>query len=141
MPSIETYSRRRVLLLLLNAIAFCVWQVTQLSPVADAFRTAPLAYVAPVSILVWFGTLLGLVVKPAARRMRDQLEDELTQHNRRTAFTWAYWAVMLATAAGLVLASQRAVPAIDIVRAILMIGVATPLVRFALMESADARQV
>lgn len=135
MSDIEHHEKRRIGLLLLSAAAFAVWQATELTALRPQFADGAAGLVAPVAIILWIISLVALVRRPAQARLRAQMEDELTRHNRLVAFNTGYWAAMICAAVGLVLASRTGLPAVDIVRAILVVGVAAPLIRFALLEA------
>ena len=135
MSDIEHHEKRRIGLLLVSAAAFAAWQATELSVLRPQFSAGPAGLVAPVAIILWIITLVALIRRPAEARLRAQLEDELTRHNRLAAFNTGYWAAMVCVAVGLMVAGRTDIPAVDIVRAILVVGVAAPLVRFALLEA------
>jgi hypothetical protein len=135
MSQLEVLSRQRPLLLTLNALAFTVWQVTEFqfvnAGISDEIGLA--RFIAPVAIALWVITSACLLA-PFIEKRRPPAEDELTRHNRLTAFYWGYGITMLAVGAGLIAATRTAWPAVDIVRLILIAGVIAPLLRFALME-------
>ncbi|MGQ3053563.1 MAG: hypothetical protein ACT6S0_17430 [Roseateles sp.] len=135
MSQLEVLSRQRPLILSLNALAFTVWQVTEIQLVhaGIANETGALRFMAPAAIALWVLTGAALLA-PFIEKKRSAAEDELTRHNRLIAFYWGYGITMLAVGAGLIAAARTDWPAIDIVRLILITGVVAPLLRFALME-------
>ncbi len=67
-------------------------------------------------------------------RLRDALNDELTQANRKRAFLIGYVAVMLCSGALLVVALLVPVKGIEAAHLILVVGVVAPLYAFVLLE-------
>ncbi|HEV7344269.1 MAG TPA: hypothetical protein VGN60_01365 [Devosia sp.] len=137
MNTVERHSRRRSTLLILNALALIAWQATEISLIHRYFEEGYLALLPPTLIILWFITLLALLLKPAERIFRQQLEDELTQHNRRSAMIAGYWSVMMSTGLALVAAGTVQVEAIDIARANLIVGASVPMLVFAFLERFD----
>ena len=84
--------------------------------------------------LVWAASLVMLLRAPADARTREVLDDELTRHNRQRAMLAGYW-LMLATAAGAVTVATLAPgSALLALRAVVVVGVAAPLIRFVVLE-------
>jgi hypothetical protein len=135
MSQLEVLSRQRPLLLSLNALSFALWQVTEFqfvnAGISDEIGLA--RFIAPVAIALW-ATTSACLLAPFFEKTRPPPEDELTRHNRLTAFNWGYGITMFAVGAALIAAARTDWPAIDIVRLILIAGVVAPLLRFALME-------
>lgn len=133
MSTIDQISRRRPGLLLTGALAFAVWQATEIGFVRQAADGPALRLIAPVAILFWICSMVPLL-PPVLKRSEGRVEDELTRHNRLTAFSWGYWIMILAGAAALAAATRSSLPSVDLIRLMLIGGVAAPMVRFALLE-------
>lgn len=132
MSAIDQVSSRRSGLMLVNGAAFAIWQATELGNVRE-LDSALLRGLGTGAVILWICTTLALLA-PSLSRNASSMEDELTRYNRLAALSWGYWVMMLGTAAALVLASRTSIPAIDLVRLMLIAGVAAPLIRFGLME-------
>ncbi|WP_196259619.1 hypothetical protein [Pelagibacterium limicola] len=91
----------------------------------------------PVLIVMWAASLLLLLLKPAERLIRQQLEDELTRYNRRRALVMGYWGAMFCAGLALVFTSNDQIDPADMARAILVTGAAVPMLTFAIMERFD----
>ena len=133
MSTIDQISRRRPGLLLTGAMAFAIWQATEIGFVREAADGTTLRLVAPAAILFWICSMVPLLA-PALKGSERRVEDELTRHNRWTAFNWGYWFMILAGFAALAAATRSSLPAVDLIRLMLVGGVAAPMIRFALLE-------
>lgn len=133
MSTIDAVSRRRSGLLLTGAVAFAAWQATELGYVRHFLDGPVLRMAAPFAILLWICSMVPLVT-PALKRSRDVVEDELTRHNRLTAFSWGYWVMIVAAVIVLALTARGAMAAVDLIRLMIIGGVAAPMIRFAFME-------
>ena len=138
MEKIERLAQRRRILLMVSAGAFLAWQI----PLMDSFsqwQAGSASLISLAGFLIWAAALIAVFVWGRAAGVRDPdaraaLEDELTQANRARAFSFAYW-VMLVGAAGLLALSQfQPVTATEVAHIIVVLGVAAPLFRFALLE-------
>ena len=119
--------------LLLNGIAFAVWQITEMKRFEGAWAGSTLSILGASALILWTVTLAALF-SPVFTRNRTNIEDELTRQNRRTAFGWGYWLVIASAVLALFVASNTTVPAEDLLRMVLIVGVSAPIIRFALME-------
>lgn len=133
MSTIEQISRRRPGLLLTGALAFAAWQATEISFLRQATDGTALRLIAPVAILLWICSMVPLVTS-VLKRDKGRVEDELTRHNRLTAFSWGYWIMILAGFAALAASTRSSFPAVDLIRLMLIGGVAAPMVHFAFLE-------
>lgn len=136
MSTIERISRGRGSFLLLNGISFAVWQVTEIMLVEEALAESARSFISASAVTVWTVTLVALLA-PAFTRHKTMFEDELTHQNRRTAFSWGYWIVVASAILALFVASNTTAPADDLLRAVLIVGVSAPLIRFAIMERSE----
>jgi hypothetical protein len=89
---------------------------------------------------VWVVSLLLILVtggrqsRRAGGEIRDALEDELTQENRRRAFLTGYWALMLAVGALYALSLYTPISALEILPTLIAIGVSVPILRFVFLD-------
>jgi hypothetical protein len=136
---IERLQRRRTRLLFTQGIIFLLWQTSFFTtPVrtTEALRTVDHvrvgAYVIWAALLVLFLSTGGGYILP--RAVREVLNDESTIEHRRRAMT-AGFLVAMAAAVGCYLIEQfEAITAGEAVHVILSLGVATALLRFAMLE-------
>lgn len=133
MSTIDRFSRRRPGLLVTGALAFVAWQVTEITFVSPAVDGTALRFVAPVAIVFWICSMVPLLT-PVLKRSDGRDEDELTRHNRLTAFSWGYWIMIVAGFAALAAATRSILPPVDLIRIMLIGGVAAPMVLFAILE-------
>jgi hypothetical protein len=128
-------ARKRNRLLILNAAGFIVWQTGMFGPHLIGRPDAPAVIVLGLGgFLVWMASLIVLLRAPADPRTREILDDELTRQNRQRAMLAGYW-LMLVTATGAVtLASLAPGSALLALRAVVVVGVAAPLIRFVVLE-------
>jgi hypothetical protein len=128
-------ARKRNRLLILNAVGFVVWQAGMFGPHLIGRPEAPVVIVVGLGgFLVWVASLIVLLRAPADARTREVLDDELTRHNRQRAMLAGYW-LMLATAAGaMTVAALAPDSALLALRAVVVVGVAAPLIRFVVLE-------
>lgn len=133
MSTVDQISRGRVGFLLLNGVAFAVWQITEIQRVRELLTDSMLSILGASAVVLWTVTLAALFT-PAFSRRKSTIEDELTRQNRQTAFSWGYWVVISGAVLALFLASNTAAPADDLIRLVLIAGVSAPIIRFALME-------
>lgn len=141
MTEAERLSRRRSWLLLVNGIAFAIWHLADMKTVKHAFfdGVAPIFVAVPVT--VWLVTLVALFRLGRNKPLPAAMEDELTQLNRRNAFATGYWVTILLCAALMVLVTLLKLPdvASDLLRLVLLVGVSTPIILFALSEMPGGR--
>lgn len=133
MSTIDQVSRQRPGLLFAGALAFAAWQATEIGFVRQATDGTVLRLIAPVAIVLWVCSM-AILLAPSLQRSKGRIEDELTRHNRLTAFSWGYWILIFAGFGALAAASRNSLPAGDLIRLMLIGGVAAPMVRFALLE-------
>lgn len=134
MSAIDKLTSWRAGLMLVSGVAFALWQATEFGQVR-ALDNPLLRGLAAGAVTLWICATAALLL-PMFSRHLSSLEDELSRHNRLAALGLGYWVMLLGTAGALVLASRTAIPAIDLVRLMLIAGVAAPLIRFGLMERA-----
>lgn len=137
MSTVDQISRGRVGFLLLNGIAFAVWQLTEIGRVEEALSGSTFSVLGASAVILWTVTLAALFA-PAFARQKTTIEDELTRQNRRTAFSWGYWIVIGGVVLALFVTSNTTTPADDLFRMVLIVGVSAPIIRFALMERSAA---
>ena len=133
MSAIDQISRGRVGLLVLNGLSFAVWQVSEIGQVREVMAAGSVLMLGSAALVLWTVTLVALLA-PTFMREHRIVEDELTRQNRRAAFTWGYWFVLAGAVAALFIASNMTVPAADLLRVVLILGVTVPIIRFAMME-------
>ena len=135
----ERFQRRRTRLVMVSGLAFVSWMSTySAGRLVSPEHTGLANLVQLVAFVVWAVSLLvvlstggGLLRDPAVRKI---VEDELTQANRRSAFVFGYWALLVAAAGFYAGALFVPVPAIEALLVLLAVGVAAPALRFALLE-------
>ena len=137
MSTVDQISRGRVGFLILNGLAFAAWQATEIGRVREAFDGPMLSIVNGSALALWTFTLVAVLV-PFFTRPKIEVEDELTRQNRHKAFIWGYWVTIASAIIALFVASNLAVPPDDLLRLVLVIGVAAPILRFAIMEGSMA---
>lgn len=136
---IEHLQRRRTRLLTFQALFFLLWQATffvnsphgsQVVRTVDHVKIG--AYIVWAAVLLLFlGTGGGYI---QSREVRAILNDESTVEHRRRAMATAFLGSM-ATAVAVYLINQiEPMSAGDAIHAILTVGVATALLRFAILE-------
>jgi hypothetical protein len=133
MSMVDQISRGRVGFLLLNGIAFAVWQMTEIGQVKEMLTGSVASALGTGAVALWIFTMAALFA-PAFTRNRVTYEDELTRQNRRTAFSWGYWVAIAVTVLALFVASNTAASAEDLLRLVLIASVTVPIIRFAVME-------
>lgn len=140
MSDTEKASKWRRMGVMVSASAFLVWQVPLMDAserlVAEANTIATV--VSAVGFIVWILVLLWLIGprRPftSDARLRDALNDELTQANRKRAFLIGYVAMMLCAGALLVVSLLVPVKGIEAAHLILVVGVGAPLYSFVSLE-------
>lgn len=137
MSTVDQISKGRVGFLLLNGLAFAAWQATELGQVQEALDGHILSIANGSALALWTLTLVALLV-PFCVRPRIEAEDELTRENRHKAFAWGYWVVIASAVIALFIASNMTVPADDLLRLVMIVGVSAPILRFAIMEGSMA---
>lgn len=140
MNDTEKASKRRRIGVMVAASAFLAWQV----PLMDASErlvseaNVIATVVSVVGFVVWILVLLWLIGpwRPFTgdARLRDALNDELTQANRKRAFLIGYVAMMLCSGALLIVALLVPVKGIEAAHLILVVGVVAPLYSFVSLE-------
>jgi hypothetical protein len=133
MATVDQISRGRVGFLLLNGIAFAVWQITEMRQFEGVWAGSIISILGSSAVILWTVTLAALFA-PVFVRKRPIIEDELTRQNRRRAFGWGYWLVIASAVLALFVASNTTVAAQDLLRMVLIVGVSAPIIRFAFME-------
>jgi hypothetical protein len=133
MATVDQISRGRVGFLLLNGIAFAVWQITEMRQFEGVWAGSIISILGSSAFILWTVTLAALFA-PVFVRKRPIIEDELTRQNRRRAFGWGYWLVIASAVLALFVASNTTVAAQDLLRMVLIVGVSAPIIRFAFME-------
>jgi hypothetical protein len=86
----------------------------------------------------WAGSLILLLRRPADPRTSRILDDELTRQNRGKSFQFGFWVLLFTTAGVLSLAMFVQLPAIAVLRVLVIVGVASPILRFVALERPDA---
>lgn len=140
MSDAEKVSNRRSLGVMVAASAFLVWQVP-LMDASERLVSEANVIVTAVSLsgfLVWILVLLWLIspwrLFTRDARLREALNDELTQLNRKRAFIVGYVAMLVCSGALLVLSLLVPVKGSEAAHLILVIGVVAPLYSFARLE-------
>lgn len=142
MNDTEKASNRRRVGVMVSASAFLVWQVPlmdaseRLVAEANVIATA----VSLAGFFVWILVLLWLIgpSRPFTRnvRLREALNDELTQANRKRAFLVGYVATMLCAGSLMVLSLLVPIKGSEAAHLILVVGAVAPLYSFARLERA-----
>ncbi|TMM46699.1 hypothetical protein [Qipengyuania marisflavi] len=135
MSTINQISRGRAGFLLLLGIAFAAWQLTEFHHVQEKLSGSAFSMIGPMALTLLTLAVVALLT-PIFARPRMSTEDELTRQNRRRAFTWGYCLMIGANLIALFVASNTTVPAHDLLRAMLIVGLSLPIIGFALMERA-----
>jgi hypothetical protein len=128
-------ARRRNRLVVLNATGFVLWQASSFQPhLAGPSGTQVIVAIGLAAFALW-AVSFALLLRPVAdARSRAVLDDELTRHNQLQAFLAGYWAMLFLAAAGLALTSFVPLPAVLVLRVLVIVGVAAPLLRFVVLE-------
>lgn len=135
----EELANRRRRLMLWNGISFAIWQTGMLGGALAQGSAIPFFIAASLAgALIWIVSLIALLARRADSAVHKALDDELTQHNRHLAMRWGYWSMLLTAAAALGVSMFFDISATDAARMLLIVGVTTPIVRFAWLERVDA---
>ena len=143
---VQRLSRWRRRILLVIALGYIVWWAGLLGSstgLADALfkggaRVADLAMI--VGLLAWAIPLALLLTSGrrialrTSKVVRESLEDELTQANRRDAFQTGYWALLFAICALYSIALFKPIGAVVAMPILIAVGVSVPLLRFVALE-------
>ena len=136
---IEHLQRRRTRLLFTQGLIFLMWQTSffaQPQRATEALRTVDHvkagAYVVWAVLLTLFVATGGGYIQP--RAVREVLNDESTIEHRRRAMTAGFLAAVAAAVACYLVLQVAPMTAGEAVHAILTVGVATALLRFAMLE-------
>src|SRR4249920_2099590 len=139
MSSADLLAARRRRQLVVNAIAFALWQVCLYGPHLAGKALAPvLITVGLLAFAAWAGSLLLLLRRNADWRTTRMLDDELTRQNAGRSFQFGYWVLLLTAACALPLAMFVTLPAVAVLRVLVIVGVAAPILRFVVLERPDA---
>jgi hypothetical protein len=100
--------------------------------------------VAILGMLAWGGVLLFMLATGGMVRkqgpLRDMLEDELTQAHRRNALMTGFWCLLIGVAAIYAVSLFTPIPYNAVAPALLIVAVAAPSLRFALLERRASRE-
>jgi hypothetical protein len=131
----EVLARRRNRLLVVNATGFVIWQAGSFGPHLAGRPAAPLIIgIGLVGFVLW-ALSLALLWRPVGdARSRAALDDELTRHHWLQSMLAGYWVMLGVAAAGLAVTSLVAIPAVLVLRMLVVVGVAAPLLRFVVLE-------
>jgi ABC-type spermidine/putrescine transport system permease subunit I len=139
MSSADLLAARRRRLLVVNAFAFGTWQVALYGPNLAGKALAPvLITIGLLGFAAWAGSLFLVLRRPADPRTSRVLDDELTRQNAGRSFQFGYWALLLTAACALPLAMFVDLPTTAVLRALVIVGVASPILRFVVLERPDA---
>jgi len=143
---VERLIRRRRRLLLVSVIAFLAWQGGNLMTISHMAERITQGHGRLVDLVtvsgaaIWVVSLLFLLAtggrqsRGATGDVRDALDDELTQENRRRAFLAGYWALMLAIAALQALSLYTPISALEVLPTLIVVGVSVPILRFVILD-------
>ena len=132
---IEKLAERRNRLLLINAAAFVIWQASSFGPHLAGRPAAPILIVVSLAAFVgWAWTLTTLLRPLGDARTQAALNDELTHQHRQQALLAGYWAMLICAAGAIVVTSVAPISPVLTLRALVVVGVAAPLVRFVILE-------
>jgi hypothetical protein len=136
---IERLQRERMRLLYVQLVFFVLWQLTFFSrPLREAGEARAVDHVKIGAYVVWAAVLVialatgGGYIQP--RAVRAVLNDELTIEHRRRAMSLGFLAAMTAAVACYFIDQFAGMPAGVAIHTILTVGVATALLRFAMLE-------
>ena len=133
MDSLERITQQRTIALALYAGSFAAWQLTQLDLWASANGNQWLNVLAPVFIILWLISTSFLIWQ--SRKHGSATDgDELTRLHHSTAIKAGYWSAIVATALGLIAAPRLAVSTQDLLRTILVVAVAVPVLTYVVLE-------
>ena len=144
--AVERLIRRRRRLLLVSVLSFLAWQGGNLMTISHLAERITQGHGRLVDLVtlsgagVWIVSLLLLLAtggrqsRSAEGEIRDALEDELTQENRRRAFMAGYWALMLAVGALYALSLFTPISALEILPTLIAVGVSVPILRFVILD-------
>ena len=131
--TIEQISRSRAGFLLLSGVAFAAWQLTEFHQVQELLGGSAFSLIGSMALTLLILAVVALLV-PIFSSPKISTEDELTRQNRRRVFTWGYCLLISATVIALFIASNTTLSAVDLLRAILIVGLSLPLIAFAFFE-------
>jgi len=143
---VERLIKRRRRILVVFAFAFLAWQaghVATATKITGTLTDGTARMVDVVSVagfLVWAMALVTLLStggrwgRRARGAVRDALEDELTQANRRTAFQSGYWALLFCSAALYALSLFKPFEAAAAMPILIAVGVTAPILRFVALD-------
>lgn len=135
--NIDTLAARRNRLLVGNACGFLIWQACTFGPHLAGHGVAPLIIVFGIAGFLLWGVTLWQLLRPIPdARTRAALDDELTRHHQQRAMLAGYWAMLLTAAAALAVASFMPLASLLVLRVLIAVGVAAPLLRFVVLERA-----
>jgi hypothetical protein len=139
MSSADLLAVRRRRRLVVNAIAFAVWQACLYGPQIVGQALAPvLIATGLLAFAAWMGSLLLLLRRNADWRTSRMLDDELTRQNAWRSFQFGYWVLLFSAACALSVAMFVTVPAAPVLRVLVIVGVTSPILRFVVLERPDA---
>jgi hypothetical protein len=134
----ERIQQRRTRILWFSGLMFAVWMGAAVTKnvVPGALRAVEIVRI--VALLGWGAALLTLLVTGGrfARSgpLHDILEDELTLAHRRNALMTGFWCLLSGVAAIYAVSLFTPIPYNAVAPALLILAVATPALRFALLE-------
>lgn len=137
---IEKLSRRRRVILAVYGLLFLVFQAVvfrSLDAPVELWR--PVDWAKAAGFAGWSASLIvvlatgGMLLRGSAAT-RAAMNDELTIANRSAGYRAGYWAVLVSTAICFVLVQFEATNVSEALRVLFAIGVATPAMRFAVLE-------
>jgi hypothetical protein len=135
---VERLARRRRRILAASAIGFLSWQGSLVASstslagprLVDLVRVAGFALWA-VSLVAMLATGRRAAMQPG---VQSALEDELTQANRRGAFQFGYWAMLIGAAALYAVAIFTPLSVSRTMPLLLAVGVTVPALRFVMLD-------
>ncbi len=137
---VERLARRRRRILAASAIGFLSWQggIVASTTAVAGHATRLVDVVRLAGFALWAGSLVAMLVAGGrtARNpgVRSALEDELTQANRRDAFQFGYWVMLIAAGALYAVSLLTPLTAATAIPLLLVVGVTIPALRFVMLD-------
>lgn len=141
---VERMQRRRTRIMTAQGLLFLIWQASYFSSRPDLGE--PLRRVTQVQLgayIFWAAALLLLLSTGGgwwrSRAVREMANDEVTRDHRRSAYVWGYWSVILGSLALYVAALFEPLSVMDVIHALLSVGIVLPIMRFVFLERRSER--
>lgn len=140
----DRMQRRRTRIMTSQGLLFLLWQGSYFTSRPDL--SEPLRRVEQVQLsayVFWAAALLLLLSTGGgwwrSKAVREMANDEVTRANRRSAYVWGYWGVILGCLGFYVAALFEPLSLMDAIHTLLSLGVVLPMMRFVYLERRSER--